>query len=342
MSKKLQWGLLGTGAIARKFAFGLSDSLTGELAAIGSRSQETARKFAAEFPARVHGSYEELLADPNVTAVYISTPHPWHAEWSIKAAEAGKHVLCEKPLTMNHAQAIAVVDSARAHGVFLMEAFMYRCHPQTARVVELIRAGAIGRVRLVEATFSFRAPYNLTNRLFNKALGGGAILDVGCYCVSMARLIAGAVDGLSFADPLEVKGVGVIGPESGVDEAATASLKFANGVLAHLTTGLRTKLEGRVRIWGEQGNIDIPSPWTVRLDAGNWKIVLHQDGQQPQEILALNDRGLYTREADTVAQFLAAKEAPAMTWADSLGNMQTMDRWRNEIGLKYEADKSRM
>src|SRR5437773_937364 len=124
MSTKLKWGLLGTGAIARKFAKGLLESKTGALVAIGSRSEHSARKFAEDFPAACHGSYEALLADPNVEVVYISTPHPMHAEWAIKAAAAGKHILCEKPLTMNHAEALAVVEAARRHDVFLMEAFM--------------------------------------------------------------------------------------------------------------------------------------------------------------------------------------------------------------------------
>src|SRR5258708_4409121 len=120
MINKLRWGLLGTGWIARKFATGLRETDSGELVAIGGRSEESGRKFEEDFRAHVHSSYEALLADPNVDVVYISTPHPWHAEWSIKAAAAGKHILCEKPLTMNHAEAVAVVEAARAHDVFLM------------------------------------------------------------------------------------------------------------------------------------------------------------------------------------------------------------------------------
>src|SRR5580698_4023165 len=134
MITKLKWGIIGTGSIARKFAHGLAGSKTGQLVAAGSRTIEAAKKFTAEFPATAHGSYEALLADPEVQAVYISTPHPMHAEWSIKAAEAGKHILCEKPLALNHADAMAVMEAARSNDVFLMEAFMYRCHPQTAKL----------------------------------------------------------------------------------------------------------------------------------------------------------------------------------------------------------------
>ncbi len=148
-------------------------------------------------------------------AVYIATPHPMHADWALKAAKAGKHILCEKPLTMNHPDSARVVDAARRNRVFLMEAFMYRCHPQTARLVELIRKKCVGEVRLIQASFCFEAPVDVHHRLFNPRLGGGGILDIGCYPVSMARLIAGAVLGKPFAEPLEVKGTAVIGSKAG-------------------------------------------------------------------------------------------------------------------------------
>ena len=140
MGAHLRWGILGTGAIANTFATALPQSRTGRLVAVGSRTADSARKFAARHgDGRAHGSYDALLADPEVDAVYIATPHPQHAEWCIRAARAGKHILCEKPITLNHAEAMVVAEAAREAGVFLMEAFMYRCHPQTQRIVELIR-----------------------------------------------------------------------------------------------------------------------------------------------------------------------------------------------------------
>ncbi|MEI6339763.1 MAG: Gfo/Idh/MocA family oxidoreductase, partial [Verrucomicrobiota bacterium] len=193
MSFRLSWGILGTGSIARKFASELPRSQTGVLAAVGSRTQESAEKFAADYPGiRAHASYEALLADPGVQAVYISTPHPQHAQWAMAAAEAGKHILCEKPLTLNYPEAMVVVEAARRHNVFLMEAFMYRCHPRTARIAELVREGAIGTVRLIRANFSFACAFNPESRLFSNALGGGGILDVGSYTASIVRLLAGA------------------------------------------------------------------------------------------------------------------------------------------------------
>src|SRR5688572_32176004 len=197
---RLNWGILGTGSIAGTFAEFLPASKTGNLLAVASRAPDRAARFAREWGVpRHYASYEALLADPDVRAVYVSTPHPQHKQWATRAAAAGKHVLCEKPLCLNHADAAAVIDAARAHGVFLMEAFMYRCHPQTRKLIDLLRGGAIGEVRAVHAAFSFRAPFDPASRLFNKALGGGGILDVGCYPVSMARLVAGVAAGADFA-----------------------------------------------------------------------------------------------------------------------------------------------
>ena len=150
MTKSLNWGIIGTGAIAHTFAKGLAKSATGKLVAVASRSKEKADKFAGEFNnPRAHGSYEALLADPDVQAVYISTPHPLHAEWAIKCAQAKKHVLCEKPMGLNQAQAMTIIEAATLNDVFLMEAFMYRCHPQTLKLVELIKSKAIGEDRFV-------------------------------------------------------------------------------------------------------------------------------------------------------------------------------------------------
>ncbi len=242
MTKRLQWGIIGTGAIARTFARGLAVSAHGTLVAVGSRTQAAAESFgdALGAPYR-YGTYDALLADPRVEAVYIATPHPMHAQWAVRAAEAGKHILCEKPLTLNHAEAMAVTEAARAHHIFLMEAFMYRCHPQTAALIELIRSGAIGDVRLIQASFGFTTTPDPTRRLFNHALGGGGILDVGCYPVSMARLIAGVATGQAFADPLEVKGTAQIGAVSRVDEYAVAVARFPGGILAELATGVQVR-----------------------------------------------------------------------------------------------------
>ncbi len=341
MAQKLLWGIIGTGAIAKTFARALPHSKTGELLAVGSRSREKAESFGAEFGVgRRYESYEALLADRDVQAVYISTPHPMHAQWAIAAARAGKHILCEKPLTMNRAEAEAVIAAARAADVFLMEAFMYRCHPQTARVVQLIRERAIGEVRMIQATFGFHAPYDEESRILKRALGGGGILDIGCYCVSAARLIAGAAAGKDFEEPIEVAGYGHLG-RTGVDEWAVTSLRFPGDIVAQLAAAVLVNLENTVKVFGSEGDLTVLTPWTPSREGGTTKIVLQRRGSRgPEEIEVRTDEWLFAIEADTVAANLEERQAsvPAMSWADTLGNMATLDRWRACLGLTYEAD----
>ncbi len=335
MTDSLRWGILATGHIARAFAQGLAHSATGRLVAVGSRQRETAERFGAEFglPATgCHSSYEALLSNDQVQIVYIANPHSGHAEWAIKCAEAGKHILCEKPLAMNAAEAVSMIAAARRHGVFLMEAFMYRCHPQTVELVRLVREGAIGPVRTMEAAFSFSAPMDPRSRLFDPALGGGGILDVGGYTASMARLVAGAARGLPFAEPLELHAVGQIG-ETGVDVYTSAVANFPGGMVAQLSCGVRVRQENAVRIYGEDGFIHVPAPWTPARDGGASRLYLHWPGRETPEEMVFHTpenqpASLYTLEADHVAAHLPEGESPAMSWADSLGNMQTLDRWR--------------
>jgi len=343
MSTTIQWGIIGAGGIAKNFAKGVAHSRTGRIVAIGSRSQEKADKFADEFcpSARRHGSYEALLADADVQAVYIATPHPMHAEWAVKAAEARKHILCEKPIGINHAEAMAIVEAALRHDVFLMEAFMYRCSPQTARLVELLRSKAIGDVRVIRASFSFHAGYNPEGRLFANALGGGGILDVGCYPVSMARLAAGIALGKDFAEPLDVKGCGHLGA-TGVDEWAAATLRFPGDILAQVATGVQVQQDNAVQIFGSEGNILLPWPWIPSREGGATKIILQRKGQPNAEEIVIDTKDwLYGIEADTVAANLERRQArfPAMSWDDTLGNMKTLDRWRESFGFQYEAEQ---
>lgn len=365
MTDKLAWGILGTGQIAQTFARGLAASDTGYLLAVGSRTQAAADDFARKMgAARAYGCYEDLLADSNVAAIYISLPNHLHARWTVLCAEAGKHILCEKPLATNYPEAMTAVEAARRHGVFLMEAFMYRCHPQTAKLVELIRAGAIGDVRLIQAHFSYNMGGPRDNiRQQNPAAGGG-IMDVGCYCTSMARLIAGAALGQDFANPvttsdgysrqMALRAYAHIGADSRVDEWATAVLKFPHDILANLSCGIQVGVDPALRIWGSEGRLIVPNPWfpgdpRFGGDEGA-RILLQRNGEtEPEEIVVPGGKPLYTIEADTVAQAVAQIQAhadaprqapsPAMTWADSLGNMLTLDAWRKDIGLVFDVEQ---
>ena len=343
MRRKLRWGILGTGRIAGVFAAGVQDSRTGELIAVGSRSQASAEEFADEhgIPNR-RGGYDDLLVDPHVDAVYIATPHPMHPKWAIRAAEAGKHVLCEKPLGLNHAQAMAMIEAAREHGVFLMEAFMYRCHPQTSKLIELIRDGAIGDVKMIQTAFSFRSPLNdqtRQGRAYNNRLGGGGILDMGCYPVSLSRLIAGAAQGKPFAEPIEMHGAGHV-CETNVDAYAAALLRFDGDIIAEVATGVGLTQDSTVRIYGIDGSIVIPSAYIPAREGGTVEIHLNR-GNEPEVIEVTTDRHLYSFEADMVADSLPHQQGmpPAMTWDDTLGNMKVLDQWRRDLGFDYEDER---
>ena len=341
-SSPLRWGILSTGRIAGIFAQGVAASKSGLVVAVGSRASESAQKFAATHGiARAHGSYEALLADPDVEAIYIGTPHPQHAEWVVKAAEAGKHILCEKPMGLNHAEGMVMVQAAREHGVVLMEAFMYRCHPQTAKVVELIRSGALGTVGLVQAAFSFKTDYNPASRIWANDAGGGGILDVGCYTVSMARLVAGAASGKPFLDPVAVTGAGVLHPESGADVYAAATLSFANGVIAQVSTGVGLTQENVVRIYGTAAWLLVPSPWVINREGGSSKLLLHKPGASAPEEIVIEGAPLYALEADAFANAVRAglRDVPQMSTDDTLGNLAVLDQWRAAIGLTYAAEK---
>ena len=341
----LRWGILSTGRIAGIFARGLAASTAGRLVAVGSRSAEKAARFAAEHglaPAAAHGSYEALLADPAVEAVYIATPHPEHAVWVERAAAAGKHILCEKPAGMNLAEGRRMVVAARRAGVLFMEAFMYRCHPQTARIAGLVRAGAIGVPRLVQANYGFRTEFNPASRLWNRGLGGGGILDVGCYPMSFARLIAGAAAGGAdaFAEPVGLVGQGYLHPETGVDEFATAGLSFAGGLVAQIATGVGLGLENHARVYGTEGWLEVPHPWIITRGGGALAFRLHRRGVAEPETITTEAGNVYGLEADVVAAALrgGGRAVAAMTPDDTLGNLAALDRWRAALGLVYPAD----
>src|SRR5258706_3512228 len=281
----LKWGILGAGAIARMFADGVARGNSGQVIAVGSRSASKAEAFGEDMGIpRRHGSYESLLADVEVEAVYMVTPYPEHVEWAIKAAEAKKEILSEKPIALNFGEAMAIVEAARDNDVFLMEAFMYRCHPQTKKLVGLVKEKAVGDVKYIAATFGFRAPFDPKQRLWANELGGGGILDVGCYPVSMARLIAGAAVGMDFANPVSVSGAGHLNEITRADEYAAATLKFGGGVVASVATAVGLGLENVVRIYGTEGHILVPVPWIPSREGGGTKMIVHRTGEEAREI----------------------------------------------------------
>ena len=341
MAKKLNWGIITTGWIARKFAADLQQSRTGRLVAVGARRLADAERFAADFGgARAHGSYEALLADPEVEAVYIGTPHPWHMEWAVKAAEARKHILCEKPLTLRLADTERVIAAAKKHNVLLMEAFMYRLHPQTRKIVDLVRSGAVGEIQLIRASFNIVMDFNPEHRMFKKALGGGAILDLGCYPVSFSRHIAGAARGKVFAEPVEFHATGRLHPQAGTDDFATAVAKYPGDILAELSCGSTFLNDNSASIHGTKGWIDVPNPFTPGLEGKTERIIVHRRGVDTPETFEIKSPGvgLYAYEADAVAEALTrgAREVPEAPWADTTGIATMLDQWLAAVGLHYD------
>jgi predicted dehydrogenase/aryl-alcohol dehydrogenase-like predicted oxidoreductase len=339
----VRWGILGPGIIAKAFAGALPKVSGSRLSAIASR--DPSRPGLAEaFPgARILDGYQALVDDPEVDAIYIATPHSGHAEWVIRAAESGKHVLCEKPIAVSAYEAEAMIQAARKAGTFLGEAFMYRLHPMTQRLVDLVRSGTIGDVRMIRSTIGFPANPDPNGRLRAASLAGGGILDVGCYPVSMSRLIAGAAAGKPFLDPVKVVAAGYIGA-TGVDEWATAALSFANDIVAQVACTIALRPDNLLRIDGTKGSLEVDTFWFgTGREGGRGEIRLIRDGAA--EMIAVEEANwLYAFEIEAANRAIRAGrqefDPPGMTWADTLGNMRTLDKWRSAIGLEYPMEKA--
>jgi len=331
------WAVLGPGGIARRFLSQLPSSTAGAtLVAAGSSSPERARAFADEaaehgFPDVAALSYDEVLADPRVHAVYIATVHTGHAALVLAALAAGKAVLCEKPLSPNHGTSMALADAARQAGLPLVEAYMYRFHPQTAALLDLVRRGAIGEVTHIDASFAFRAGER-TGRLFDVDTAGGGILDVGGYPVTMAAAIVQAATGDRVAEPTELTAVGTLGP-TGVDEWTVAELTYKHGITANLRTGVRVQDENAVVVHGTTGTITLTDPWTLGDDP---TIEVRTVDDEPRRLSFAGEHP-YALEADATTAALAAGrvDAPEFTLDESLAAARTLDKWRAAIGLRF-------
>ena len=319
-----RWGIIGLGNIARQFATGLKSAPGAELVAVGSRSQEKSEAFGAEFGAeRRYGSYMELAADPGVDAVYVASPHPMHKEDALLCLRHGKAVLCEKPFTINAAEAQEVISFARQNKVFLMEAMWTRFLPAVQKARQLVREGGVGDIQFVQADFGFRAGFDPKSRLFDPALGGGGLLDVGVYCLSFASMLLGT--------PEHITGTAVLG-ETGVDETAAMLLRYGSGAIAILSSAIRANTPQEVTIVGTDGNLKLQSPF--------WKattLTFSRKGHS-DEVLELPFVGNgYNYEAEEVARCVGAglTENSQMPLDETLDIMKTMDTLRAQWGLKY-------
>ena len=338
----MRFGILGTGNIAGQFARDAAGALRSTVVAVGSRQQSSAAAFAeAHGLATAHGSYEALLADDAVEAVYISLPNSMHHDWTLAALAAGKHVLCEKPLAVNAAEAEAMLAAAAAADRVLVEAFMYRSHPLTAAVLEQVRGGAIGPVRTLRASFCYRTHTIAGNVRFSTELAGGALMDIGCYCVDFCRLFAGA-------EPTAVHAVGHL-HDTGVDDQTAAVMSFPNGVIAEFVCGMLVQTDNTAIISGEDGYILIPVPWKPPVEQAEFILARGTPPRQDQKAAGATpsaptapqtfhfdaDRPLYALEADAFAATVRDRAAPAISPDDSLANMRILDQMRRQLGLPF-------
>ena len=334
--KTVKWGIIGPGNIAQNFANGIAQSDNATLVAVSGRNAERRDGFAEKFGIPLDARFDthQAMLETDLDAVYVATPHPFHANLAIAAMRAGKHVLVEKPAGLVTGEVTALIEVAGQMGVFLGEGLMYRCHPQMAQIVQLIKDGAIGDVQHIDAGFGFAAGFDPASRLFDPALGGGAILDVGLYPISMVRLLAGAALGHKFADPIDLNGTATFAP-SGVDDVAHASLVFDNNITATCSTAITRDMRNDVTIHGTRGHIHVPDPWVPGRDAGpsdTQYTVTTQDGTVTHDIK--DPRMLFAHEAQAVsAAILAGHVEGPVPWGDSLGNAKAIDAWR--IGVGY-------
>jgi dihydrodiol dehydrogenase / D-xylose 1-dehydrogenase (NADP) len=326
--KKYKWAILGPGTITHKFSSDLKLLDTAELYAVGSRSIEKAQAYASKYNIpKVYGSYDELLRDPDVEIIYIATPHPMHKNWVIKSLEAGKAVLCEKPITVNAYEAEEIFNAAKKNNVFFMEAMWTRFLPVMVKVREWVKDGAIGEVRMLKADFGFRADLDREGRLFNPSLAGGALLDAGIYPISFAYMVFGKV-------PVEIISTVHLG-ETGVDEQGASIFKYDKGELAVIESAVRTNTPQEAYILGTKGSIKIPQFWCARsaiLNTNDGKSLVYEDSRQSIG---------YGFEAEEVMSCLSKdeKESSVMPHMESLEIMKTMDTIRSQYGLKYPFEK---
>jgi D-xylose 1-dehydrogenase (NADP+, D-xylono-1,5-lactone-forming) len=318
-SVSVRWGILSTARINDLFLAGVRQSDVVDVVAVASRDAATAERYAREHSIeRAHGSYDALLADPEIEALYISLPNSFHVEWSIRALEAGKHVLCEKPMGRRVPDVERAFDTAEREGRLLMEAFMYRHHPQTRRLTELIDDGVIGRVRMIRSAFSFFEGDPANVRL-STALDGGALMDVGCYCVSASRLLAG--------EPLRVSAEQALGGD-GVDVAFAATMRFDDDVIAYFDAGLALADRYELEVIGERGTLFVADPW----HCGHPGIEVRRD-EGATERIEIDRVDPYLLEAENMSAAIRGDGRLLLGRTDALGQARA-------IGALYAAAES--
>ena len=328
--RPIRWGILGTGRIAHHFANGLKAVPDAELLAVGSRAQESADAFGDEFGVeRRYGSYQDLAADADLDAIYVSTPHQDHKASTLLCLAAGRNVLCEKPFAINAGEAREMVESARAKNLFLMEAMWTRFRPTMVKVRELIDSGAVGEPRFVSANIGWMSTYDPVFRLYNPELGGGALLDGGVYPVSFASMVLGT--------PSAIASVATLG-QSGVDEQEAIALLHPSGAVASIGMTIQASSVNLAQIVGTKGRIEIHHDW--HRPEG---LTYYPAGGERQEFLYPQTEGNgYQYEAIEVGRCLreGLLESPVMPLDETISIMETMDTLRGQWGVRYPMESA--
>jgi len=336
----INWGIFGTGMIARALAISIRDSEGSNLKAVASRSIETAKKFAEKYNCLAIEGYENLLKLDDLDAIYVATPHDSHFDLALASIEAKKSVLCEKPMTINSTEAMVLIDAARTNGVLLMEAFMYRTHPQTDKIRELVETEFKDKPLAIEASFGFSAEVPKEHRLVNPELGGGSIMDIGCYPMSMSRMVVGAQLGKPFVNPISIEAKGELS-SGNIDLNAEAELEFVNGSKALISSAINKTMENSVLIFNEDKSLFISEPWQCgEQNNRQSKIIFKKEGEEDLVIEFKEDKGVFTHEIDHFVDLLNKRETQSkkISHADSHGNMIWLDAWRKMVGVYYSAD----
>ncbi|WP_139903453.1 Gfo/Idh/MocA family protein [Clostridium thermarum] len=324
--RKIRWGIIAPGNISIAFAEGMKAVTNAEIVAVASRDLSRAEEFAKKFNIRkAYGSYEEIVKDDEVDAIYIATPHSFHKDMSIMCLQHGKAVLCEKPATLNSKELKEVIDTAEKHNTFYMEAMWMRFLPVIREVKKLVDEGTIGELRLVKADFSFMAPMNPESRLFSKRLAGGALLDVGVYTIAFAEHILEKY-------PTVITSFAEIG-KTEVDEQAAAILGYEDGKMAILNFAVRTDTDKCAYVYGTEGYIKIPNFWMAR------KAYLIKNGAETVIECDFTGNG-YNYETEEVNSCIreGKLQSDIMTWKFSLQVMNIMDTLRNQWNMKYPTE----
>ncbi|MCM3629621.1 Gfo/Idh/MocA family oxidoreductase [Paenibacillus glycanilyticus] len=318
MSKKLKWGILGCAGIAKRAVIpGLHLSELNEAAAIASRDGDKAKHTAEELNIpTAYDSYEALLEDSSIDVIYIPLPNHLHKEWAIRAAEAGKHILCEKPLALNAREAAEMAEAADKAGVLLSEAFMYRYHPRYQQIKDLIASGAIGEIRGIRSAFTFNNPNDAKNVRFRKEWGGGSIYDVGCYPLNAARLLLGK-------EPQAVTVNALFSPQhDDVDMMASGLVEFEGDVSLTFDCGMWAAFRNPLEVLGTDGIIEVPSAF-VTPDAASSHIYLNAGGERRQiEMPYVNS---YTEQADSLYRSITTGTPLTFPTSDAISNMKVID-----------------